>query len=221
MYASVSRAAPSAIVLPSMRLRATAGITKLPRKQRRMFCHSKLISRLRQYLADFLSGFIALGPPLRRIDTEKPHRGVTDTGAWGTCAINMQTCFDPPAGSPGSKDGDSIQRMNSCPCAIGGCIDQHVIQQRAIPFFDFRKGFHEGPPTFHGAPGKPRGVRLIAQDRIDAFLMRAGMVRLLIARLDGIGLCRRIGHIEHAGLCLLYTSPSPRDRQKSRMPSSA
>ena len=25
----------------------------------------------------------------------------------------------------------------------------------------------------------------------------------------------------HAGPCLLYTSPSPRDRQKSRMPSSA
>ena len=27
--------------------------------------------------------------------------------------------------------------------------------------------------------------------------------------------------IESAGTCLLYTSPSPRDRQKSRMPSSA
>ena len=26
---------------------------------------------------------------------------------------------------------------------------------------------------------------------------------------------------EHIGYCLLYTSPSPRDRQKSRMPSSA
>ena len=26
---------------------------------------------------------------------------------------------------------------------------------------------------------------------------------------------------EHSGICLLYTSPSPRDRQKSRMPSSA
>ena len=25
----------------------------------------------------------------------------------------------------------------------------------------------------------------------------------------------------HSGVCLLYTSPSPRDRQKSRMPSSA
>ena len=27
--------------------------------------------------------------------------------------------------------------------------------------------------------------------------------------------------VGHAGTCLLYTSPSPRDRQKSRMPSSA
>ena len=26
---------------------------------------------------------------------------------------------------------------------------------------------------------------------------------------------------DHFGSCLLYTSPSPRDRQKSRMPSSA
>ena len=26
---------------------------------------------------------------------------------------------------------------------------------------------------------------------------------------------------KEAGICLLYTSPSPRDRQKSRMPSSA
>ena len=33
---------------------------------------------------------------------------------------------------------------------------------------------------------------------------------------------RLVGAIsEQAGLCLLYTSPSPRDRQKSRMPSSA
>ena len=27
--------------------------------------------------------------------------------------------------------------------------------------------------------------------------------------------------IDHKSICLLYTSPSPRDRQKSRMPSSA
>ena len=30
-----------------------------------------------------------------------------------------------------------------------------------------------------------------------------------------------IYHAEKYGSCLLYTSPSPRDRQKSRMPSSA
>ena len=28
-------------------------------------------------------------------------------------------------------------------------------------------------------------------------------------------------HMDQLGICLLYTSPSPRDRQKSRMPSSA
>ena len=31
----------------------------------------------------------------------------------------------------------------------------------------------------------------------------------------------RANHIDEAKGCLLYTSPSPRDRQKSRMPSSA
>ena len=29
------------------------------------------------------------------------------------------------------------------------------------------------------------------------------------------------GYVDDEGYCLLYTSPSPRDRQKSRMPSSA
>ena len=31
----------------------------------------------------------------------------------------------------------------------------------------------------------------------------------------------RAGHFEKAGTCLLYTSPSPRDKRQSRMPSSA
>ena len=31
----------------------------------------------------------------------------------------------------------------------------------------------------------------------------------------------RLGETGYQGPCLLYTSPSPRDRQKSRMPSSA
>ena len=45
---------------------------------------------------------------------------------------------------------------------------------------------------------------------------------------DAEGICKRIGdfsivdqELKDCVLCLLYTSPSPRDRQKSRMPSSA
>ena len=34
-------------------------------------------------------------------------------------------------------------------------------------------------------------------------------------------LCASVWVIAHRKSCLLYTSPSPRDRQKSRMPSSA
>ena len=34
-------------------------------------------------------------------------------------------------------------------------------------------------------------------------------------------LAEHIENLERLKLCLLYTSPSPRDRQKSRMPSSA
>ena len=34
-------------------------------------------------------------------------------------------------------------------------------------------------------------------------------------------LLREMGQLGLLGICLLYTSPSPRDRQKSRMPSSA
>eukprot|EP01015_Nassula_variabilis_P020521 TRINITY_DN3558_c0_g1_i8.p2 TRINITY_DN3558_c0_g1~~TRINITY_DN3558_c0_g1_i8.p2 ORF type:complete len:134 (+),score=44.43 TRINITY_DN3558_c0_g1_i8:147-548(+) len=33
--------------------------------------------------------------------------------------------------------------------------------------------------------------------------------------------CGKYGKVEKVNICLLYTSPSPRDRQKSRMPSSA
>ena len=45
-----------------------------------------------------------------------------------------------------------------------------------------------------------------------------------ITRAEHVAFARRFGELEDhpvAGSCLLYTSPSPRDRQKSRMPSSA
>ena len=53
-----------------------------------------------------------------------------------------------------------------------------------------------------------------ARDNLGAFLQSHPQARVWV----------RINAPEHAGHfddCLLYTSPSPRDRQKSRMPSSA
>ena len=56
-------------------------------------------------------------------------------------------------------------------------------------------------------PAEERGV-----DRLPVCVLPNGM-RLAPATLEGVA--------AGLGICLLYTSPSPRDRQKSRMPSSA
>ena len=47
-------------------------------------------------------------------------------------------------------------------------------------------------------------------------LSRGGMKVLMLEPKGVLG-----GNCLYEGCCLLYTSPSPRDRQKSRMPSSA
>ena len=39
--------------------------------------------------------------------------------------------------------------------------------------------------------------------------------------IGGVDIPCDLGLLGHSDACLLYTSPSPRDRQKSRMPSSA
>ena len=44
---------------------------------------------------------------------------------------------------------------------------------------------------------------------------------ILMDRIEAETLFVDLGHVLQDMDCLLYTSPSPRDRQKSRMPSSA
>ena len=71
-----------------------------------------------------------------------------------------------------------------------------------------------------GADGD-EAVELFERERPDVLLMDIQMPGS-----DGLGAAERIlGAHKHARIvfltCLLYTSPSPRDRQKSRMPSSA
>ena len=39
--------------------------------------------------------------------------------------------------------------------------------------------------------------------------------------MEGLKSMDPVAYVRFASVCLLYTSPSPRDRQKSRMPSSA
>ena len=48
----------------------------------------------------------------------------------------------------------------------------------------------------------------------------SGIAKLPVAGPVAVGKLKLSGD-EQFDLCLLYTSPSPRDRQKSRMPSSA
>ena len=59
---------------------------------------------------------------------------------------------------------------------------------------------------------------LTAKNKFDVGL--AGTVFTAISETDGCGSISSPGRVG-IGSCLLYTSPSPRDRQKSRMPSSA
>src|SRR5665213_1508583 len=74
------------------------------------------------------------------------------------------------------------------------------------------------------AHAKPRGW-IITRHVLRFRLCRCGQLRRERAECDPDGralekIAPRNGPI-HAKVCLLYTSPSPRDRQKSRMPSSA
>ena len=63
--------------------------------------------------------------------------------------------------------------------------------------------------------GPGHGYEIITRLKVHsdgAFELPEGTVYPALYRLEGAGLLTS---------CLLYTSPSPRDRQKSRMPSSA
>ena len=55
--------------------------------------------------------------------------------------------------------------------------------------------------------------------KLKGLLLTQGM-HGMISQVEGLAKALDIDFTHHK-VCLLYTSPSPRDRQKSRMPSSA
>ena len=62
----------------------------------------------------------------------------------------------------------------------------------------------------------PDALKAIAtRESAEIYLYEQGVDRLLTLE------PKDAGYAVHCRSCLLYTSPSPRDRQKSRMPSSA
>ena len=64
------------------------------------------------------------------------------------------------------------------------------------------------------------GDEILSGKRADKHLPK--VIELLSARGLALSWARYVGdERERITACLLYTSPSPRDRQKSRMPSSA
>ena len=57
--------------------------------------------------------------------------------------------------------------------------------------------------------------------RVTGMLAKAGLIATRAGASGGAWLIVPASDIKLDQVCLLYTSPSPRDRQKSRMPSSA
>ena len=77
-----------------------------------------------------------------------------------------------------------------------------------------------------GHPGAPMGMADIAETLWNDFLKHnpsnprwADRDRFVLSNGHGSMLLYSLLHL--SGYCLLYTSPSPRDRTRSRMPSSA
>ena len=100
------------------------------------------------------------------------------------------------SGQPSHGDGDDPERVRHLP--VGKL--QELRSSRGAGEGDDLRGVHTAAPTVAGFADPAR--RLVPEDH------RAEQV-----------LTRGAGAL--ADRCLLYTSPSPRDRTRSRMPSSA
>ena len=67
---------------------------------------------------------------------------------------------------------------------------------------------------------RPDEISSVIRQQIEQYTQEAQVVNVGTVLQVGDGIARIYG-LEKVMACLLYTSPSPRDRQKSRMPSSA
>ena len=66
-----------------------------------------------------------------------------------------------------------------------------------------------------------RDANSVPSEMLERLAERLGLPSPTDEILAGLRRAHSLGRVRHLRACLLYTSPSPRDRQRSRMPSSA
>ena len=93
----------------------------------------------------------------------------------------------------------------------GSFIGQKLVINEFVAYLDFVKYVQEGKLSEH--------TQIIVTFALCGFA-NFSSIAILLGGLGSMAPSRR-PDIAQLGFCLLYTSPSPRDRQKSRMPSSA
>ena len=103
-----------------------------------------------------------------------------------------------PTEGPGTGSSDAGPELEARPEADREAGDAPVANETPP----------QAPVVNETAPQMP------VRSEFTALAARGSSRTAILTRGWGTGLAR-------GGLCLLYTSPSPRDRQKSRMPSSA
>ena len=138
------------------------------------------------------------------------------------CAAQVLACLstvEPPlSGGKGVSPFPALKYSAPAPCRSGS---------KGEAPWSLRKERNPGYPATCGRGGSPVLFEQAADEgrHLECGVVDGGVIvtqPLLKFRRYRAG---RHGHVVavagDAGACLLYTSPSPRDRQKSRMPSSA
>ena len=154
-------------------------------------------------------GTLQLDHQLRQIDTRTQLRG----------SRNINGDFIDGAGATISQDDQNSYLVGlnfRGTLRRGGAFSPFVEGDASLEFFDEGPGGVGPAPTVTGLRGIV-GVEIERGEKLTGEVsVGYGQNSIDTAGIDDFG-----GIFAEANLCLLYTSPSPRDRQKSRMPSSA
>ena len=158
---------------------------------------------------------------------------VGETAAKGVDGIKFYVGLDPEWLPPMVEEGHAARRKVSMHCAGGGVL---AAAQAGVDEFYHLDGilahvWPGHPPGWLNIWGMPEFARTVDRQRQVADHIRGSGITATptlaywdsqwrIRTADSLG-PEDLRYTPPSMICLLYTSPSPRDRQRSRMPSSA